>query len=257
MADTYMSPSPETRETREFASEIKFLVEPAVAAAVKDWARASLSPDPYAAGAFGDEYHTRSLYFDTEQFDVFYRRGSFGRSKYRVRRYGASEVAFLERKLRTSDLVSKRRTIVPLEDLPLLEEPGLESAWPGRWFHQRLLARRLQPICQVAYDRTARVGMTDFGPIRLTLDDNIRAVPVEGLDFDASAATPVNEGKTVLEFKYRIAMPAVFKRLAEEFSLSSEAVSKYRMSAAALGLLDPSTEQPVTSTAPGAECPTS
>src|SRR5207244_10218170 len=100
----------ELRETREFASEIKFLVSPALAGQIRDWARGRLAPDPNAAGGSGDAYLVTSLYFDTGQFDVFHRKGSFGRSKYRVRRYGPREVTFLERKLKIGRAACRRRT---------------------------------------------------------------------------------------------------------------------------------------------------
>jgi len=71
-----------------------------------------------------DEYQTTSLYFDNASYDVFNRRGSFGRSKYRIRRYGEESSAFLERSSssracsvrartrtgRTSSSTSPRRT---------------------------------------------------------------------------------------------------------------------------------------------------
>ena len=72
----------------------------------------------WKAGPHGDEYRITSLYFDTAAFDVLHARGSFGRSKYRVRRYGASEVVYLERKLRKPGLLHKRRTPTPLTDVP-------------------------------------------------------------------------------------------------------------------------------------------
>ena len=103
----------DSRETRDFAREIKFLVDVSIADDVRDWARTHLGPDPHGAGPFGDEYVTTSLYFDTAQFDVFHRRGSFGRSKYRIRRYGECQVVFLERKLKTRGLLTKPRYLVP------------------------------------------------------------------------------------------------------------------------------------------------
>ena len=92
-----MTPPAHTRETRGLASEIKFLVDPGTGSRIRDWARARLQPDPYGEGPFGDEYRTTSLYFDTPEFDVFRRRGSYGRSKYRIRRYDGEAGAFLER----------------------------------------------------------------------------------------------------------------------------------------------------------------
>ena len=81
----------DTREVRTFATEIKFVVDSDLAGRIREWARAQLAPDPHGAGAAKDEYLTTSVYFDTEQLDVFHRRGSFGRSKYRIRRYGRAQ----------------------------------------------------------------------------------------------------------------------------------------------------------------------
>src|SRR5690349_9820008 len=109
-----------TREIRENALEIKFEVDPDTAARIRERARALFAADPYAGGPHADEYKTSTLYFDTEAFDVYKRKGSYRRAKHRVRRYGTADLVFLERKLRTPDLVSKRRTIVRCDDLPLL-----------------------------------------------------------------------------------------------------------------------------------------
>ena len=87
-------------------------------------------PDPHGAGPDGDEYLTTSLYFDTEHFHVFQRRGSFGRSKYRIRRYGEADAAFLERKLREPTILAKRRTLVPLSGLEQLERAPA-AVWSG------------------------------------------------------------------------------------------------------------------------------
>ena len=67
----------DTREVRAFATEIKFVLDAAVAADVRRWARKRLEPDPHGAGDARDEYLTTSVYFDTERLDVFHRRGSF------------------------------------------------------------------------------------------------------------------------------------------------------------------------------------
>ena len=76
------------------------------------WARTFLGADPHGTGPFGDEYRTSTLYFDTAEGHVFHRWGSYGRAKYRIRRYGDSNVAFLERKLRRPGMLVKRRTQV-------------------------------------------------------------------------------------------------------------------------------------------------
>jgi len=233
-----MSPSTDLREHREFASEIKFVVPRPLADQIRDWTRARLSPDPNGAGNLSDVYRITSLYFDTEQFEVYHRKGSFGRSKYRIRRYGSSEVAFLERKLKTHGLVSKRRTIVRVDELERVSGPAAERSWAGCWYHRRLLARQLRAVCQISYERTARVSMTRCGPIRLTLDNAICARPVSGIAFTAAGdGALLLEHEVIVELKFRFEMPALFKQLVEEFGLNPKPISKYRMAAAALGLV--------------------
>lgn len=231
-----MSPSTDTRENREFASEIKFLVTPTIAVQIRDWARGRLGPDPNASDKSGDGYQITSLYFDTRQFEVFQRKGSFGRSKYRIRCYGKSEVVFLERKLKTRGLLTKRRSIIKLDELERLAGTEPERDWPGCWFHRRFRARRLGPVCQISYHRSARVAMTRYGPIRLTLDENLRAVPTGDLAFSEDEGRLLLEDRVILELKFRHEMPALFKYLAGEFALNPQPVSKYRLAVAALGL---------------------
>ncbi len=232
-----MSPSIDSRENREFASELKFLVRPALAEQIRGWARTHLAPDPYAERATGDGYRITSLYFDTEQFDVFHRRGSYGRSKLRIRRYGSGAVAFLERKLKTRGLLTKRRSIVKLDELARLTETEASRDWAGYWFHRRCLARRLNPVCQISYCRTARVAMTAYGPIRLTLDEKLCALPAAGMWFDEREALPLLNDHIILELKFRYGMPALFKYLVEEFALTPRPFSKYRQAAATLELV--------------------
>ena len=231
-----MSSHTEVRENRQFASEIKFLVEPGQADEIRSWARTRLDADSHGIGSTADLYHTTSLYFDTAAFDVFHRRGSFGRSKYRIRRYNNGAIAFLERKLKTRDLVSKRRSIVELGELRHLCNGEVAKDWHGAWFHRRLGVRELKPVCQISYLRTARVSMTAYGPIRLTLDEDLRAGTIDGLFFpDTEPGVPISKQHQILELKYRHALPGLFKQLVEEFHLTPQTVSKYRLAAAALG----------------------
>lgn len=233
-----MSPSTDQRENREFAAEIKFLVTLPQAEQIRAWSRLHLQPDPNASSAAGDGYQITSLYFDTEKFDVFHRKGSFGRSKYRIRRYGPNETAFLERKLKTRGLVSKRRSTVQISELERLAAGEADLRWTGFWYHRRLLARRLRPVCQITYSRTARVSMTPAGPIRLTMDDAVKAVSLDGLGFrNLHEGVTLAENQVIIEMKYRQETPVLFKQLINEFSLTPQAVSKYRLAAAALGLV--------------------
>ena len=223
-----------SRETRDGAREIKFKVEPDLAKAILEWSRSRLAADPYGGGDSGDQYLTTSLYFDTDDFAVYQRRGSYRRSKLRVRRYGSAEVVFLERKLRTSSLLSKRRTIVPIEELAWLASDAVPHGWSGRWFNDRLETRRLKPVCQVSYRRYARVGSGVFGPMRLTFDEQIAAQPCAGFEFAPAAGVPALPNHVIVEMKYCVEPPAVLRHVVEEFKLEPEGVSKYRLSLDAL-----------------------
>ena len=242
-----LSPSLDVRESREFASEIKFQVAEFAGEEILEWVRARLSPDPNATDEGHDGcYQITSLYFDTENFDVYHRNGSFGRSKYRIRRYGPGKVVFLERKLKTRGLVSKRRAAVNRDELERLQDGEPDAGWPGFWFHQRLLARRLRPVCQISYHRIARVALTKYGPIRLTVDRCVRAVPLNATAFnDLAPGVELSDDQVIVEFKFRVGMPVLFKELVEKFALTPKRVSKYRLAAVALGLVQaPEPPQP-------------
>jgi hypothetical protein len=230
---------------KEFATELKFLLDPATAGRVREWAREHLVPDPNADG--GDTYDVASLYFDTERLDVFHRRRRMHRSKYRVRRYGGGPV-FLERKLKARGLLAKRRVTVAPAELARLDAPaGADDGWGGGWFRHKLRALHLRPVCQISYRRTARVQMTPNGPIRLTLDEGLRARRADGLAFhDGPGGVALQEGHVVLELKFRRELPALFRALVADFRLTPRPFSKYRAACPALGLAAAtSTAEPV------------
>lgn len=225
------------RESRAFVQEMKFLVTPDRAAAIREWARRHMAPDPHAGGDTGDEYRVTSLYLDTPELAVYDRRGSYGRSKYRVRRYGASDLIFLERKLKTHNRVGKLRSIVPLDEIPWLEAIDSPKRWAGHWFHRRVQARNLAPVCQISYSRMARLGTSETGPIRLTVDQDLRALPVHSYAFeDPAAGVELSPDHRILELKYKLELPGLFKQLLQEFNLRPQPSSKYRLAVAALEL---------------------
>jgi hypothetical protein len=230
-----MGDSGSSRETRDWARELKFLLGERQAPALREWARARLAPDHFGSGPHGDHYTTTSLYFETPAFDVYHRRGSYGRSKFRIRRYGEADVVFLERKFRTSRLLAKRRTTVPIREMDNLEGSEPARDWPGYWFHRRVLLRRLNPLIQMSYDRVARVGMATGGLMRMTLDTNLRVLPMPDRASIPGVGFPLIQGQCIVELKYRLALPALFKELVETFRLAPSPVSKYRIG---LGVLD-------------------
>lgn len=236
-----------TREARTHAREIKFLLPAALEGAVREWARAHLSADPHGQGPCGDEYDTATIYFDTAARDVFHGRGSFGRSKYRVRRYGRATSVHLERKLRRPALLTKRRTTIDLDALRHLVE-GAPADWEGDWFLRRLRVRSLQPVCRIGYHRLARAAMTAAGLARLTLDNRLRAASASSADFEHDGATvAMLEGYSILELKFRRDVPALFKTLIAELQLEPRTLSKYRT---AMAVLESSPDRPLNRESP-------
>jgi hypothetical protein len=225
------------QDARRFTSEIKFVVDATVGAEIRDWARTRLAADPHGGGACGDEYPVTSLYLDTDVFDVFHRRGSYGRSKYRVRRYDDAPTAFLERKLRTRGCLSKRRTIVDIGALPRLTADTPHAGVEMAWFRRRVALRRLRPVCQISYTRMARIANTLEGPSRLTLDEELSAVQIDSFSFEPAPGTRLLADRMIVELKHGGSMPAVFRQLVEAFTLTPQRSSKYRAAVEALGLV--------------------
>lgn len=220
------------------AYELKFLLDEAQARRVEGWARQRLGLDPHGDPALGGAYRTTSLYCDTPERDVYHRTASYKRRKFRVRRYGSLPWAFLERKSKWGDRVEKRRTPVPDGELPLLAGVA-DAAWLGHWFYRRLRMRRLQPACRIAYQRTAYVGSCREGPLRLTLDRHVHGIPADDWSLDPfEGGLPLLAGQVILEFKFRMALPALFKEVIQEMRLSPSTVSKYRRCRAAWEVVD-------------------
>ena len=226
-------------ETRWQATELKFLVSPDCASLLKVWGQRYLEMDPHASPETGDGYFITTLYCDTPGFDVFHRNGSYGHAKYRVRRYGRGDEIFLERKLRNRDMVVKRRSIVAVGELAKLHGGKPSPEWDGYWFHRRVVARGLRPVCQVAYHRTARVGTSHAGPIRLTIDQNLHARTAEGVIFDhTEQGANLLDNRLIVEMKFREGLPELFRRAIEEFGLRPGTISKYKLAAKRLGLAE-------------------
>jgi hypothetical protein len=215
-------------------SELKFFVTQDIAAELRKWVRLELHPDPNAAAPGGDTYRTTTLYFDTNNLDLFFRRGSHGRAKFRIRTYDG-HTAFLERKVKAGDRILKRRSDVAESDLMRICSTTDED-WPGRWFARRLHLRGLRPVCQVVYVRTARVGQSPDGALRLTIDEEVRTAAVDTIAFTNAPGVEVVGGHAILELKYRGTIPPLFDQMVSEFDLHPQLMSKYRMSVRALGL---------------------
>lgn len=210
------------------AYEVKFLLSEEQACVVESALKPHLALDPYADPSCGGAYRTTSLYTDTPGFDVYHRVGSLARRKFRVRGYGAAAQAFLERKAKRGDRVKKRRSAVPLAELAQLSATAAPE-WSGAWFHRQLDLRRLRPVCRIGYERVAYVGTAETHAIRATFDRNVRGELANSWTLGEVGAVPtLFDGQVIAEFKFRMAMPALFKGIVAELGLTPSSVSKYR-----------------------------
>jgi hypothetical protein len=225
--------------------EIKFLLNETTAEQVMDWARQHMARDPVAQCDERELYNVHSIYLDTPTLGVFGRQGALRTRKYRLRRYGSENTIWLERKAKIRGRVKKRRTAISEAEIACLVDQEPPRGWAGSWFRRRVLLRQLQPICSVTYERFARVGLTPEGPIRLTLDRAIGGCGLQACN-DSKWDVPRNSlanlerlsGLCILELKYPATLPALFKGVMSDFTLSPLKVSKFRtcMSTCVVGL---------------------
>ena len=233
--ETLLSPSLEgSARPGAQAFEMKFLLPDTVARELQTWAMQHLSVDAFADPARDYSYQTTTVYLDTPAFDVLMAAPGFRTRKYRLRRYGNEPLVYLERKSRRGDKVKKRRAKVSESELAYFgqtqsdaESPVTE--WAGEWFREKVQRLDRRPVCRLTYDRSAFVKSSIEGPLRLTFDRQIRGVLTSDW-----APTPVTEGRLILpgevicEFKFRDALPAVFKQVIADMQLQPASVSKYR-----------------------------
>jgi len=211
------------------AFELKFLLSEERAVAVEERARQALALDKYADPARGNAYPILSLYTDSPEFDVYRRSQAAGGCKFRVRRYGGRGPMFVEQKIKTGDRVRKRRAQVDPGNLAAIARGQAPTGWTGCWFGDGVADLRLRPICRIAYDRVAYLGTADGGTVRITFDRNVRGAGEEKWEVEPVDEAPVLlEGDVICEFKFRLALPGLFKSMVEEFALTPCAVSKYR-----------------------------
>jgi hypothetical protein len=228
--------SPSLREGGRTAYETKFLVVEETARRLEATLRGRMTTDPHVDRS-ADSYKVTTLYFDTPEFDVYAKTPGYRTAKHRVRRYGDDAAVYLEWKSKRGQRVRKRRSVASQDDLARLAVLADVAAWDGRWFVERIHARRLAPVCRVAYDRLALCGDSETGPIRATFDRRLRGGACSTVVLDAeSPMAPLPIAGVVVEFKFTDSMPHLFREAMTQFPLTSAAASKYRACIDALGL---------------------
>lgn len=216
------------------AYEMKVHLTLEQATEIEAWAREHLLPDPHGVNG---EYDITSVYCDTPLLDVYHRSPGYKRSKYRLRRYGDASNIFLERKTKRGQKVRKKRVSVPEEQLGLLAENPCPQDWVGAWYQAKLQKKQLFPYCAVTYRRAAFLGIAENGPIRMTFDRQLAAMPFKEWRVPrVENGVPLLKTGVLLEMKFHQQMPVLFRDLLPRLPAQPARASKYRLGIDLCGL---------------------
>lgn len=229
------SPSLDPKKSGLAAYEFKFLLDEAQAREVENRLAAHMTLDPNADA--NGNYHISTLYCDTPNLDVYHRRGRHRLSKFRIRRYGESTRIYLELKSKKKQEVRKRRTSIDLDRLDDLVQDRPGASLGAMSYGRQLRRAGAVPVVLIEYDRVAYFAPGANGTLRLTFDRQIRGGATQGWSLNRPNETSqVLSDRVVCEFKFRGAMPSLFKTVVQVMNLAPCGVSKYRLCIAALAL---------------------
>ena len=194
--------------------ELKFFISPLQYQVLSRTLKATLNPDPN--GDENNQYHIRSLYFDTAYDSALYDKinGTANRDKYRIRIYNFSDQMIrLECKSKFRDLISKRSVRITrdlAEQLISADPTGLESTASGLVSDtfREMRTNLLHPVVIVDYLREAYLHPAE--EVRITFDMKLRS-GLNSIDlFNPAVATvPVIDGEEniILEVKFNRVLP--------------------------------------------------
>ncbi|MGN1020677.1 MAG: polyphosphate polymerase domain-containing protein [Aristaeellaceae bacterium] len=188
-------------------------------------------------GDENNEYHIRSLYFDTVYNTALYDKinGDQNRDKYRIRIYNLSDrVIKLECKTKVGSLISKRSLSIPrdlCEQLMAGDPYGLETTRSGLLtdVYREMTVNLLRPVVLVDYVREAYLHPAE--EVRITFDKQLRS-GLRSIDlFNPRVPTvpPFDNGEMILEVKYNQVMPPYIRDLLCTYCPNAQqsAISKY------------------------------
>lgn len=202
-------------------TELKYIVDEATIPGLLEKLTTTLGPDTYGGG--DGTYAVASLYLDTPELASFTRELP---GKWRLRRYGIEDIIHVEYKAKPAPgQVVKHRSTVKAADIETLA-----TRPKPKWFARDIEANTLRPTQLVSYTRQAYMGIVDGIDLRVTLDRDVRAVPMHDfvLPQRGAEAKPIVDGR-VLEVKFEDAPPTGFLAGLAELGLEPMSFSKYRM----------------------------
>lgn len=216
--------------------ELKFFISPIQYQVLSRTLKATLNPDPN--GDENNQYHIRSLYFDTAYDSALYDKinGTANRDKYRIRIYNFSDQMIrLECKSKFRDLISKRSVRITrdlAEQLISADPTGLESTASGLVSDtfREMRTNLLHPVVIVDYLREAYLHPAE--EVRITFDMQLRSGlnSVDMFNPYLPTVPPFDHDKIILEVKYNQVLPPYIANLltyALRDGACRSAISKY------------------------------
>ena len=216
--------------------ELKFFISPLQYQVLSRTLKATLNPDPN--GDENNQYHIRSLYFDTAYDSALYDKinGTANRDKYRIRIYNFSDQMIrLEFKSKFRDLISKRSVRITrdlAEQLISADPTGLESTASGLVSDtfREMRTNLLHPVVIVDYLLEAYLHPAE--EVRITFDMQLRSGlnSVDMFNPYLPTVPPFDHDEIILEVKYNQVLPPYIASLltyALRDGACRSAISKY------------------------------
>jgi len=213
--------------------ELKYFITPAEMNVLRGVLTPVMQLDPN--GNENNEYHIRSLYFDTINDDALEEKiaGVGNRKKYRMRIYNFSDkVIKLECKSKYGDLISKQSVTIPRdlaeqliagdpEGLQRMRHPLLHDMF------REMRTRLLRPAVIVDYVREAYIHPAE--EVRITFDKTLRTGLYSHDIFNKDIPTyPVfDDPVEILEVKYDEFLPSYIQSILSGITAQRSAISKY------------------------------
>ena len=213
--------------------ELKYHITPAELTVLRGVLAPVMQLDPN--GNENNEYHIRSLYFDTINDDALEEKiaGVGNRKKYRIRIYNFSDkVIKLECKSKYGDLISKQSVSIPRELAEQLIAGDPEGLQRMRHplFHdvfREMRTNLLRPAVIVDYVREAYIHPAE--EVRITFDKTLRTGLFSSDMFNPEIPTyPVlDDPVEILEVKFDEFLPSYIQSVLSSITAQRSAVSKY------------------------------
>lgn len=213
--------------------ELKYHITPAELTVLRGVLAPVMQLDPN--GNENNEYHIRSLYFDTINDDALDEKiaGVGNRKKYRIRIYNFSDrVIKLECKSKYGDLISKQSVSIPRElaEQLIAGDPDGLQRMRHPLFHdvyREMRTRLLRPAVIVDYVREAYIHQAE--EVRITFDKQVRTGLYSVDMFNPQIPTyPVfDDPVEILEVKFDEFLPSYLQAILSGVTAQRSAISKY------------------------------